>query len=243
MAELPIVANLAGRRASREEVRGWELGRARKVARKLRIAEPPSDLAELSRRIVDRKRELGHAGVELLLDRQLAAADRVGRVSAALSRGRRRPCTIELSSETGTAESIPGWYARTIADNDEQPLIAACPDHYLSRANPNGTQEIIETTGGSPLPVRMFFDDSDTASITTPVDTAFPTQWVSVARAANGTAIGGIRHQFRDDAGDGFHVRLTVEFPLTTPPHMLAAHRWHLACEFSNWIEFANATR
>ena len=137
----------------------------------------------------------------------------------------------QLSSETGTAESIPGWYARTIADNDEQPLIAACPDHYLSRGDRNGTQEVIETTGGV-CRCGCSSTNSDTASITTPVDTG-STQWVSVARAANGTAIGGIRHQFRDDADDGFHVRLTVEFPATTPPHMLAAHRWHLACEFS----------
>ena len=242
MVTLPIVAHIAGRRASRDEVRGWELGRARSVARKLRVPEPPHDLAELNRRLVDRKLELGHAGIELLLDRQLAVSDRVGRASAAISRGRRRVCAAELSCETGVAEIVPAWYARTIAANQEEPLIAACPDHYLSRTNPDGTQEVIETTGGSPLPVRMFFDDLDTTSITTPVDAAFPTQWVSVARAADGTAIGGVRHQFRDRAGGGFDVRLTVEFPLTTLPHMIAAHRWHLACEFSNWIEFVNAT-
>lgn len=103
MAALPIIAHIAGRQAARDEVQAWELGRARKVARKLRIPDPPADLAELNRRIVDRKLELGHAGIELLLDRQLAVADRVGRVSAAVSRGRRRLCSVELSSETGVA--------------------------------------------------------------------------------------------------------------------------------------------
>jgi hypothetical protein len=33
--------------------------------------------------------------------------------------------------------------------------------------------------------------------------------------------------------------QLCVEFPLLTAPHMIAAHRWHLACEFGNWIEAA----
>jgi hypothetical protein len=47
-----------------------------------------------------------------------------------------------------------------------------------------------------------------------------------------------VRHQFRDE-GDGFHARVTVEFPVLTNPYMLAQHRWHLACEFSNWIEAA----
>jgi hypothetical protein len=86
----------------------------------------------------------------------------------------------------------------------------------------------------------MFFDDGDTDTIRTPVDPTFPTQWASVAKTADGTPIGGVRHQFRDEPSGGFRARLTVEFPLTTLPHMIAAHRWHLACEFSNWIERVN---
>ncbi len=38
-------------------------------------------------------------------------------------------------------------------------------------------------------------------------------------------------------------MRLNVEFPVTLLPHMVTAHCWHLACEFSNWIEFANGVR
>jgi hypothetical protein len=97
----------------------------------------------------------------------------------------------------------------------------------------------IETTGGAPLPVRMFFDDSDLSTVKAAPDPAFPGQWTAVARTSRGTAIGGIRHQFRDDA-EGFRVRLTVEFPAGTLPHMIGAHRWHLACEFSNWLEAAD---
>ena len=58
---------------------------------------------------------------------------------------------------------------------------------------------------------------------------------------AAGLAIGGVRHEFRDEPG-GFHARLCVEFPLLTVPHLLDQHRWHLACEFSNWIEAALQT-
>ena len=53
-------------------------------------------------------------------------------------------------------------------------------------------------------------------------------------------AIGGVRHQFRDTP-DGFLARLCVEFPRFTPRRVIAEHRWHLACEFSNWIEAAFA--
>jgi len=234
---LPITAQIDGRQVSREDIRAWERTRAEKVARRLGVTGTRTDL---ERRLVERKLALGHAGIERLLARRLAVSERVGRAGAALSRGRRRLSSVVLTSPAGIAELVPGWYADTIGANDEVPLIAACPDHYLSRTNPDGTQEIIETTGGAPLPVRMLFDDADTGTITTPADPAFPRQWVSRARAANGTAIGGVRHQFRDRDGGGFHIRLTVEFPMTTAPFMIAAHRWHLACEFSNWIETVN---
>lgn len=57
-----------------------------------------------------------------------------------------------------------------------------------------------------------------------------------MARISSGRAVGGVRHQLRD-TGTGLHARLTVELPLPTLPTMVAAHRWHLACEFSNWFE------
>jgi hypothetical protein len=236
---LPITATIGNRHVRREDVRAWELARARKVARKLRI-DPAGDLATLNGRLVARKLELGHAGIERLLARDLRLAAAAARGGAALSRTRRLSCAVALSSPSGHAEAVPAWYALAIANNDERPLIAACPDHYVSRTNPDGTQEIIETTGGAPFPVRMFFDDSDTTSIRTSPDTAFPTQWISVARTAGGTPIGGVRHQFRDRASGGFDIKLTVEFPFTTLPHMIAAHRRHLACEFSNWLETIN---
>lgn len=35
-------------------------------------------------------------------------------------------------------------------------------------------------------------------------------------------------------------MRLCVEFPRTTLPRILSEHRWHLAIEFSNWVEFTS---
>lgn len=227
---------------SRGDVLAWEARRAVVVAEKLGIVEGSSDVVTLRRVVVERKREFGHAGIERLLARELRWSDRIGRLGVMLSGRRRRACTIELTADAGAAELVPRWYHDVITANDEVPLLAACPDHYISRTHPDGAQEVIETTGGAPLAVRMFFDSSDLTTLVTPADSAFPTQWTAIARAADGSPLGGIRHQFRD-AHDGFHARLTVEFPMTTPPHMIAAHRWHLACEFSNWIERANAAR
>jgi hypothetical protein len=32
-------------------------------------------------------------------------------------------------------------------------------------------------------------------------------------------------------------IALAVEFPAMTPGWMIRQHQWHLACEFTNWIE------
>ncbi len=235
-----ITAHISGHRFPREAVLAWEFRRATKVASKLGLAAGSSDVTELRRMLVEKKLALGHAGVENLLARELRWSEHFGRLGAALSRGRRRLCSIELTSDTGSAEGLPNWYRLAIRSNDETPLLAACPDHHLSRTRSDGREEVIETTGGAPLAVRMFFDESDLSTLVTLADPEFPLQWSGIARLADGMPIGGIRHQFRDSAS-GFRARLCVEFPLTTPGFMIREHQWHLACEFSNWIETVNA--
>lgn len=239
---MDISAQIADRSVLRDEVLDWEAKRAAKVATTIGGVTPASDLSTFRQALVDRKLELGHDAIEDLLSRELRWSERVGRMGAAASRGRRKLSTIELQASEGAAETVPQWYHDAITANNEAPLLAACPDHYLSRTRPDGRQEVIETTGGAPMAVRMFFDDSDLSTLTSARDGAFPVEWAAIARNAGGTPVGGIRHQFRDEVGGGFRVRLTVEFPALTPPHMISAHRWHLACEFSNWIEMANAT-
>ncbi len=117
-------------------------------------------------------------------------------------------------------------------------MLHACPDHYVIARDDRGRQLVIETTGGSPLPGAFVVDYDDVSELRTPPDPSFPVQVAGVARLADGLAIGGVRHQFRDE-GQGFRARLTVEFPSTLPRRMIAAHCWHLACEFSNWIDAA----
>jgi hypothetical protein len=237
---MEVTAEIDGERVSRDRVRDWESRRAAKVLRRLGVQSAPASVTEQREALVARKLELGHEGIERLLARQVRMSSVVSRLSAATGR-RRRLCTIELHGPAGTCESVPDFYAGAISNNNEPPLLAACPDHYLLRTRDDGRQEVIETTGGAPLAVQMFFDAEDLRTLTSLPDPAFPTQWAGVARNAKGQALGGIRHQFRD-APDGFRARLTVEFPNTTPSYMIGQHRWHLACEFSNWLEAANSS-
>jgi hypothetical protein len=237
---LDIVATIDGRSVARQEVLAWEARRAAKVCGKLGI--PASgDLKAMREALVARKLELGRDALERQLGRELRLSARGGRVVAAVSRGRRRLCAIELRGRGGSAEAVPAFYKRAMEAGDEAALLAACPDHYVLRAAGGDRELVVETMGGSPLAAGIFLVDAEPGELRTRADPSFPVQWVAVGRIGEGGPVAGaIRHQFRDDP-DGFRARLTGEFPIATPPWMLRQHRWHLACEFSNWIEAANA--
>jgi hypothetical protein len=238
---LDIVAEINGHRVPRSEVLAWEAERADKVCGKLGISTP-NDLAARRDALVARKLELGHEALERMLARELRVSSLSGRLVNSLSRGRRRLCNVELTGSGGAAEGVPDFYRRAMQSGDEAALLAASPDHFLLFEGEDGVQRVIETTGGSPLASRIFLDESDLSSVTTSADPDFPVQWVAVGRASvDGPASGAIRHQFRDVADGGFTARLTIEYPAFVPQRLVRAHGWHLACEFSNWIEAANA--
>lgn len=114
--------------------------------------------------------------------------------------------------------------------------LSANPDHYLLHAQ-NNTLEVIETTGGSPFPIQMFITFGEEKGLTIPRDDLYPYQSVGIARLADNTIIGGVRHQFKDET-KGFSARLAVEFPITTPNYFIKQHQIHLACEWKNWFQW-----
>jgi hypothetical protein len=239
---LEITAVIGDRSVSRAEVLEWEGRRAAVIFKKLGMGAPPDDVAARRAVLVAKKLALGHAEIERRLARQMAMATRSSRLMSALSRGGRRLCVAELRCAEGSAESMPAFYKAAMDSGEEGPLLAASPDHWLLRKRDDGIQQVIETTGGSPLASCIYLDENEVGSITTPADPSFPVQWVAFGRARlDGPPAGALRHQFRDEPGGGFTARLTIEFPRVTPARFVNAHRWHLACEFSNWIEAANA--
>jgi hypothetical protein len=239
---LDITAIIGDESVSRAEVLEWEGRRAAAVYKKLGMGEPPADVAARREALVAKKLDLGHAEIERRLARQMAMAARSSRLMSALSRGGRRLCVVELRGSGGSAEAVPAFYEAAMDAGEEAPLLAASPDHWVLTKRPDGIQQVIETTGGSPLATRIFLVEGETDPIDTPADPTFPVQWVSFGRARlDGPPAGALRHQFRDEPDGAFTARLTIEFPLATPARLVNAHRWHLACEFSNWIEAASA--
>lgn len=238
--ELTIRPVINGRVVSRDHVLAWEAARMSKAARKIDLPLPAGDLVQQRSAFAQAKLALGADEIRRRLHRDTGLADRTARVTATLSGSRRSHSICELQVTGGNAGAFVDWFAATDRDDYTFSMVAANPDHFLIDTATDGRQEVIETTGGSPLATRFFVDYDDVASLVTPRDPGFPLELAGVARADNGSAIGGVRHEFRDSPV-GFVARVHVEFPLITPPTMIAAHRWHLACEFSNWVEAAFA--
>ncbi|HVK99741.1 MAG TPA: hypothetical protein VM553_08015 [Dongiaceae bacterium] len=224
----------------RGQVLDWERRRAQVVLRKLGVTPLGSDVPTLNRQLLARKLELGPDRILHLLRLELAVSDQFAALTARLSFGARRFSMIELVVDGGAARQFVDWFNERGRINDETAMLAGTPDHYVLRIGPSGAQEVVETTGGSPSATRFFIDYDDLSSLRSTIDLDYPLQIAGVARSAKGLAIGGVRHQFRDE-GRGFRVRLLVEFPLLILPSIVSGHQWHLASEFSHWIEAAFA--
>ncbi|MEU8023599.1 hypothetical protein [Micromonospora haikouensis] len=234
-----VVAEIGGHRVDRAAILRWEDRRIDAAASKLGVPAPrPGDVAGRREAFLRTKLDLGAEEMSRRLARDTRMADLVARAQARVS-DRRRFSVTDLRVDAGNAAAFTAWFEDATNSSDEAAMMRACPDHFVLRLGSAG-QEVLETNGASPLAAFFVIDYGDLSSLRTPADPAFPHQIAGVARASNGRAIGGVRHQFRD-TGDGFDARLTVEFPLPTLPAMVAGHRWHLACEFANWIEAASA--
>lgn len=230
------------------QVEDWETRRARVVLPKLRrmlkrkaTALPlPDDLASLRAELLRLKEECGRQGLRDGLSGGIGITGLVSKLTGFVSGGRRKQCVTEVRVPRCSAKRIFDTIddlMRNDSQANRQSNLLACPDHYV--LEPRGdTLEVIETTGGAPFPARFFMRFEDESGVKTPRDPAFPYQSVGTARLMDGTVMGGVRHQMRDD-GDGVLVRLMVEFPSAVPQHMIREHQWHLACEFSHWLREA----
>ncbi|WP_146229292.1 hypothetical protein [Nocardia neocaledoniensis] len=179
---------------------------------------------------------IGPEGLRELLAGELVASEAAARTGVAASGGRWQYSITEIASDRGTAQGFLDWFDRARRIDDRAVWTDACPDHYIIATLPDGRQEVVEVTGGAMLASQFFVDYTDTSRLMVPADPAFPLAVSGVASLADGFVIGGVCHQFRDEPGGGFRSQLKVAFPAALPELYIAEHRWHLACEFGNWI-------
>lgn len=237
---LALLTEIDGNEVSRSMVLEWELGRAKRV---LKLLGAPStdregDVDALRTRLYELKRAIGADELQRRLAGRVRVSNAITGIATRFANGARVQSSIKVRVPRGTAAAFAEWFNAESALPDSDAMLAACPDHYFIGEDDRGRQKVIETTGGSPLPSEFFIDYKDISSLVTPASTDYPIQIAGVARTADGLPIGGVRHQFRDLPGGGFESWNTVEFPHNVGNRLVSGHRWHLACEFGNWIEF-----
>lgn len=235
-----INCNINGHPISRSQVLDWEWRRLQVVWKKLRpqtsAAESVDAIAQMRQDLLAHKLQLGATRIKSLLASELALSGVVQRLLLSTSFGRYALSVTDIQCNQGSAEGFVQWFAARVNANDEPAMLLASPDHYVIETQDNGQQYVLETTGGSPLATQFDIDYADARGNPVPLLAELPVRVGGMALDAQ-KAIGYAFHQFGNVPGGGFRGRLSVAFPRSTPRFMIDGHRWHLACEFSNWIE------
>ncbi len=242
----PLEVRIDGTLITPDQVEGWERRRAKAVLKTLRKAlkvkggsrDDPNDLQAQRAELLELKERLGRSDLRTALGGSMRMSAAMTKLVVRLSGAKRKQCVVEIRVADCSAKALSGHIddlmGRDTAANRKVNL-SVCPDHYL--LEPRGdVLEVIETTGGAPCPAQFFLRFNDETGLKTPRDPSFPYQSAGTARLADGTVIGGVRHQFRNEGGNTL-MRLMVEFPQLTLGSMIREHQWHLACEFTNWVQ------
>lgn len=244
-----LVARIGGAAVARPEILMWEARRLAVVAERMRTQLPNlgreldalfvrrqasiSEVPHDRRALVDAKVAAGHAAMRRVVGGDLLLSG----PAAALAAQQRRFAisTIELRSSRGTAQGFVDWF--TAAAADERAMLVACPDHYVLDQPRPGVQHVVEVTGGAFLASEFSIDYGDGPPAQIPDVPGHPIRIGGPGRNPDGVTIGLVKHQFGDRPRGGFTANLSIGFPQLLPSWYVSEHRWHLACEFSNWVE------
>lgn len=165
------------------------------------------------------------------------------KVATFLSRGKRKYSVTEfvVSNSDMSSEEILRTIETIMLENTNEHLyqnLSTNPDHFVLISTGKKVQEVVEITGGSPFTTRFFAHYGDESGLTSTLSEGYTHQAAGAARLEDGTIIGGVRHQIKNE-GTGFRFKALVEFPAILPNFMIKQHQYHLACEFRQWLLYA----
>ncbi|MFD0514342.1 hypothetical protein OHU25_39640 [Streptomyces sp. NBC_00117] len=154
--------------------------------------------------------------------------------------------TTVLKARGLTSGEFLDWMDGAFAGDDERPLLAAHPEHYVMGTDAIGAR-VVENIGPHVCSFYMGGWGTDAMAWAEDADeplpeSEFPRKMSSNLFLEDGTVVGRALIQFGDTA-DGFTANLTVYFPTSCPKDVLDHHLRHYAVEFRNWIVAAAAAR
>lgn len=195
-------------------------------------------LEQIRHELVKIKMDAGNDKLREILKGKLKTSNVMTGMLRTLSK-KRKVCMIDILVENAcSAEDMNRKYYKMMMDNGikaEEINRIGNPSHFVSTKVNDTTQEVIEITGGSPVPSQFFISYGDVDGLITVSDKTFPIEIAGLCRDKNGKIVGGVRHVMRNES-TGFRIRLQIEFPKATPNKMIKEHQKHLACEFTNWF-------
>lgn len=236
---MKIIIN--GKIVTKEELDKWKKKRCTKAFKLLNSkVDMNDDVDTMAKKLTDIKMGYTYEKLLAVLKNKLAFSEKLMKVATSMSFGKRKFSITEIEVKGISAKEMISEIDKLMLvqsrENDRVNL-SAHPEHYALRPLGGNTQEVIETTGNSPLPVQFFIDYGDETGLQTPRDYSYEYQSAGIAKLKDGTLIGGVKHQFKETEG-GFKARLVVEFPAICPTVMIKEHQMHLACEFSYWFNW-----
>lgn len=201
-----------------------------------------SDLDILNENIANTKLNVGFDELRRTMKRRYELGNLLSLIAEKLSFGKRKFCITEIyvaNSDLKPKEVMDAISEVMMERSDEHDFMNTIsnPDHYVLIGKTPYLQEVLEITGGSPLPTRFFAEYYNETKLKSKKSSDYDIELPGVAKLENGVIIGGMRHQVKRE-NNGFRFKALVEFPGILPNSMIKQHQLHLACEFGHWISF-----
>ncbi|OZG69311.1 hypothetical protein [Bifidobacterium eulemuris] len=238
--DVSIRVVIDGREISREDVQKKEMERCIHASRKLNLKIQNEELSEIRQLILQRKLDLGQDVLKKLMRKETCLADILVRRFVRLSHEEYVLSGIDIYANGISAKDFTAWFDLQVKKNNIPAMLAAHPEHYIIDNRPDGTQYVCETNGGSPFAAAFTIYFNETNCINIPLLADHPHRIEGVSKLSDGKRVGAARHQFQDTP-EGLQGHLCIEFPKKTMAKVVDGHKWHLAIEFSNWLEAAAA--
>lgn len=232
-----ITVLINGQAHKRQEILDLEEKRSRVAGKKLGLQFTNETLSQMRQALLERKLELGHAGMQQCCQKDIALSSRIFKLLSSLSRGRLKTSQIEIEVQGLSAKAFLDWFEGRNEVADEAALLAAHPEHYIIASKDN-RQWVYETAGGSPFVSEFIIDFNQKGDLVKDMLPDYPYQISGQALDKSGKPMGAALHQFKESS-NGLHGLLTIYFPALVPKRIVEGHKRHLAIEFSNWIELA----
>lgn len=234
-----------GKELDIKDVDDWEKKRIKKAYKFLQnkvhsknILNDKNNIIEMRKELTVLKSNISEEEMRKILKTRLNISYLGMKFVNFLCGGKRKSSIIEMVIDDCNADEVQKGFMNYMLNNNEinsKYNLSANPDHYILKGIGKNTQEVVEAPAGLFIQTQFFIEYGNDNGLKSKIDKDYPFQATGRCCLKDGTCIGGVRHQMRNE-NKGTRAKLEVEFPSLMPKSLLKEHQLHLACEFKNWF-------